>query len=64
MVTLGDHYLKLGEAMNAFLDDSELVVLTGYGNIATAVTAVKLGDVPVEWDARQAAGVRTVDVLR
>ena len=31
------------ETIRARRDDSRVIVLTGYGNIATAVTAVKLG---------------------
>lgn len=33
------------EALRAKREDSRVIVLTGYGNIATAVTAVKLGAV-------------------
>ena len=33
------------EALRANRDDSRVIVLTGYGNIATAVSAVKLGAV-------------------
>src|SRR5690606_9612473 len=35
--------LDVIEAIRARRDDSHMIVLTGYGNIATAVTAVKLG---------------------
>lgn len=35
--------LDVIEAIRAVRDDTKIVVLTGYGNIATAVTAVKLG---------------------
>jgi two-component system response regulator RegA len=35
--------LDVIEAIRSRRDDSRIVVLTGYGNIATAVTAVKLG---------------------
>jgi len=35
--------LDVIEAIRAKRDDSQMIVLTGYGNIATAVTAVKLG---------------------
>ena len=37
--------LDVIEAIRSKRDDSRMVVLTGYGNIATAVTAVKLGAV-------------------
>jgi two-component system response regulator RegA len=37
--------LDVIEAIRSRRDDSHMVVLTGYGNIATAVTAVKLGAV-------------------
>lgn len=37
--------LDVIETIRARRDDSNMVVLTGYGNIATAVTAVKLGAV-------------------
>jgi two-component system response regulator RegA len=41
---LGDgNGLDVIEAIRTKRDDSHMVVLTGYGNIATAVTAVKLG---------------------
>ena len=35
--------LEVIEAIRRNRDDTQIVVLTGYGNIATAVTAVKLG---------------------
>jgi two-component system response regulator RegA len=35
--------LEVIEAIRQNRDDTKIVVLTGYGNIATAVTAVKLG---------------------
>ncbi len=35
--------LEVIEAIRQTRDDTQIVVLTGYGNIATAVTAVKLG---------------------
>lgn len=35
--------LEVIEAIRQNRDDTQIVVLTGYGNIATAVTAVKLG---------------------
>lgn len=35
--------LEVIEAIRQCRDDTQIVVLTGYGNIATAVTAVKLG---------------------
>jgi two-component system response regulator RegA len=35
--------LDVIEAIRARRDDTRIIVLTGYGNIATAVTAVKLG---------------------
>jgi two-component system response regulator RegA len=35
--------LDVIEAIRGKRDDSRMIVLTGYGNIATAVTAVKLG---------------------
>lgn len=34
--------LEVIEAIRQYRDDTQIVVLTGYGNIATAVTAVKL----------------------
>lgn len=37
--------LDVIKALTELRDDSRVVVLTGYGNIATAVTAVKLGAV-------------------
>jgi two-component system response regulator RegA len=37
--------LDVIEAIRSKRDDSRMIVLTGYGNIATAVTAVKLGAV-------------------
>ena len=37
--------LDVIETIRARRDDSNMIVLTGYGNIATAVTAVKLGAV-------------------
>jgi two-component system response regulator RegA len=37
--------LDVIEAIRQKRDDSRMIVLTGYGNIATAVTAVKLGAV-------------------
>src|SRR5690606_13343572 len=41
---LGDgNGLEVIEAIRESRDDARAVVLTGYGNIATAVTAVKLG---------------------
>ncbi|MDP9573446.1 UNVERIFIED_ORG: two-component system response regulator RegA [Agrobacterium larrymoorei] len=41
---LGDgNGLEVIEAIRQHRDDTQIVVLTGYGNIATAVTAVKLG---------------------
>lgn len=41
---LGDgNGLDVVQALRGLRDDSRAVVLTGYGNIATAVTAVKLG---------------------
>ncbi len=41
---LGDgNGLDVIEAIHAERDDTRAIVLTGYGNIATAVTAVKLG---------------------
>lgn len=41
---LGDgNGLEVVEAIRQNRDDTQIVVLTGYGNIATAVTAVKLG---------------------
>jgi two-component system response regulator RegA len=41
---LGDgNGLDVVEALHAARPDARVVVLTGYGNIATAVTAVKLG---------------------
>lgn len=41
---LGDgNGLEVIEAIRQNRDDTQIVVLTGYGNIATAVTAVKLG---------------------
>ncbi|XUY26741.1 ActR/PrrA/RegA family redox response regulator transcription factor [Agrobacterium sp. rho-8.1] len=41
---LGDgNGLDVIEAIRQHRDDTQIVVLTGYGNIATAVTAVKLG---------------------
>lgn len=41
---LGDgNGLDVIEAIRKHGDDTKIVVLTGYGNIATAVTAVKLG---------------------
>src|SRR5688572_16470562 len=39
------HGLDVVEALRAQRQDSKVIVLTGYGNIATAVTAVKLGAV-------------------
>jgi two-component system response regulator RegA len=39
------HGLDVVEALRAQRQDSRVIVLTGYGNIATAVTAVKLGAV-------------------
>ncbi|KAB0683018.1 ActR/PrrA/RegA family redox response regulator transcription factor [Aureimonas leprariae] len=41
---LGDgNGLDVLEALRRVRDDARMIVLTGYGNIATAVTAVKLG---------------------
>ena len=41
---LGDgNGLEVIESIRQHRDDTQIVVLTGYGNIATAVTAVKLG---------------------
>jgi two-component system response regulator RegA len=41
---LGDgNGLDVVEAIRASRDDTTIIMLTGYGNIATAVTAVKLG---------------------
>jgi two-component system response regulator RegA len=43
---LGDgNGLDVIEAIRQHRDDTRVIVLTGYGNIATAVTAVKLGAV-------------------
>ncbi len=43
---LGDgNGLDVIEAIRQRRDDTRIIVLTGYGNIATAVTAVKLGAV-------------------
>jgi two-component system response regulator RegA len=43
---LGDgNGLDVIEAIRARRDDTRAIILTGYGNIATAVTAVKLGAV-------------------
>jgi two-component system response regulator RegA len=43
---LGDgNGLDVIEAIRQKRDDTRIIVLTGYGNIATAVTAVKLGAV-------------------
>jgi two-component system response regulator RegA len=39
------HGLDVVEALRGQRQDSRVIVLTGYGNIATAVTAVKLGAV-------------------
>ena len=39
------HGLDVVEALREQRQDSKVIVLTGYGNIATAVTAVKLGAV-------------------
>ncbi len=52
--------LDVVEALRARREDARIVVLTGYGNIATAVAAVKLGAVdylskPADADAIEAA---------
>ena len=54
------------EALRAKREDSRVIVLTGYGNIATAVTAVKLGAVdylakPADADDVYAALTREPD---
>jgi two-component system response regulator RegA len=54
------------EALRAKREDSRVIVLTGYGNIATAVTAVKLGAVdylakPADADDVYAALTRELD---
>ena len=58
---LGDgNGLDVIEALHSTRPDARVVVLTGYGNIATAVTAVKLGAIdylakPADADADQGA---------
>ena len=58
--------LDVIEALHAVRPDSRVVVLTGYGNIATAVTAVKLGAIdylakPADADAVYGALVSNTD---
>lgn len=58
--------LDVIEALHALRPDSRAVVLTGYGNIATAVTAVKLGAIdylakPADADAVYGALVSNTD---
>ncbi len=59
--------LDVIEALHAARPDARVVVLTGYGNIATAVTAVKLGAIdylakPADADAVYGALVSETDV--
>jgi two-component system, response regulator RegA len=59
--------LDVIEALHATRPDARLVVLTGYGNIATAVTAVKLGAIdylakPADADAVYGALMSDKDV--
>jgi two-component system, response regulator RegA len=59
--------LDVIEALHAARPDARVVVLTGYGNIATAVTAVKLGAIdylakPADADAVYGALVADKDV--
>ncbi|MFO1088851.1 MAG: ActR/PrrA/RegA family redox response regulator transcription factor [Hyphomicrobiales bacterium] len=59
--------LDIIEALHQARPDARAVVLTGYGNIATAVTAVKLGAIdylakPAEADAVHRALVADVEV--
>lgn len=58
--------LDVIEALHGVRPDSRVVVLTGYGNIATAVTAVKLGAIdylakPADADAVYGALVSNAD---
>jgi two-component system, response regulator RegA len=58
--------LDVIEALHAARPDARVVVLTGYGNIATAVTAVKLGAIdylakPADADAVYGALVSDAD---
>jgi two-component system, response regulator RegA len=58
--------LDVIEALHALRPDSRVVVLTGYGNIATAVTAVKLGAIdylakPADADAVYGALISSID---
>jgi CheY-like chemotaxis protein len=51
---LGDgNGLDVIEAIRQKRDDTRIIVLTGYGNIATAVTAVKLGRRRLSGQARR-----------
>jgi two-component system, response regulator RegA len=59
--------LDVIEALHASRPDARVVVLTGYGNIATAVTAVKLGAIdylakPADADAVYGALISDKDV--
>ncbi len=59
--------LDVIEALHATRPDARVVVLTGYGNIATAVTAVKLGAIdylakPADADAVYGALISDKDV--
>ena len=64
---LGDgNGLDVVAAIRDKRDDSRMIILTGYGNIATAVTAVKLGAVdylakPADADDIYAALTRTTE---
>jgi len=64
---LGDgNGLDVVAAIREKRDDSRMIILTGYGNIATAVTAVKLGAVdylakPADADDIYAALTRTAE---
>ena len=64
---LGDgNGLDVVAAIREKRDDARTVILTGYGNIATAVTAVKLGAIdylakPADADEIYAALTRTTD---
>ncbi len=58
--------LDVIEALHAARSDARVVVLTGYGNIATAVTAVKLGAIdylakPADADAVYGALISDTD---
>ena len=59
---LGDgNGLDVIEALQRERDDARVVVLTGYGNIATAVTAVKLG--AIDYLAKPADADEVVSAL-